>query len=110
MALFNYATIENDRIDNLAQMFYGGMHGISILANANPLVPMYPVFPIGTSLVVPIIEPEVVSTNNNLPPWKGDSLSSVEQIQPDEIWRWSVLNDSYLGIFSDENNRIIVLI
>ena len=69
MESFNYATREKDRIDILAQRFYGGMYGIKILSEANPLVPMYPIYPTGTVLIVPIINPDSV-VNNNLPPWK----------------------------------------
>lgn len=71
MDSFNYTTVENDRIDILAQRFYGGMHGISILSEANPFVPLESVFEIGTVILVPIIEGEQIVTNNNLPPWRS---------------------------------------
>jgi len=74
MDSYNYLTIENDRIDNLAQKFYGNMQGISILAEANPFVPMYAIFPTGTILVVPIIENTEIVENKNLPPWKRSML------------------------------------
>ena len=70
MDSFNYTTTEGDRIDNLAQKFYGGMYGISILSEANPFVPVYAVFPTGTILAVPIIETLQTVENKNLPPWK----------------------------------------
>jgi phage tail protein X len=70
MKSFNYNTTDGDRIDLLSQRFYGGMYGISIIADANPEVPMYPVYPIGTSLIIPIIEDEQVIENTLLPPWR----------------------------------------
>ncbi|MCH5305186.1 MAG: tail protein X [Rikenella sp.] len=70
MASFNYTTVEGDRIDTLAAKFYGGTTGIAILADANPAVPLDAVFPMGTVLVVPIVENMEIETNDNLPPWK----------------------------------------
>ncbi len=70
MASFNYTTVEGDRIDTLAAKFYGSMAGIAVLADANPAVPLDAVFPMGTVLVVPIVENMEIETNDNLPPWK----------------------------------------
>jgi len=70
MDSFNYTTVEGDRIDNLAQRFYGGMRGISILSEANPFVQLEAIFSIGTILIVPIIEVTQTVENQNLPPWK----------------------------------------
>jgi len=70
MTSFNYTTADGDRFDLLAQRFYGGMHGISILADANQAVQMEAVFPTGTVLIVPIIDSTHVIDNKNLPPWK----------------------------------------
>ena len=70
MISFNYITREGERIDQLADRFYGGMHGISILADANMSVPLDAIFPMGTVLIIPIIDDTQVITNDNLPPWK----------------------------------------
>ena len=70
MESFNYTTVEGDRWDVLAQRFYGGMHGISILADANFAVPLEAIFPAGTVLIVPIVEELQVVNNDNMPPWK----------------------------------------
>ncbi len=70
MASFNYTTVEGDRIDTLAVKFYGTIQGISIIADANPSVPLSAIFPLGTVLVIPIIEDSEFSNNNDLPPWK----------------------------------------
>ena len=56
MSSFNYTTVEGDRIDLLAAKFYGSMDGIAIISDANPLIPLTAVFPLGTVLVIPIVE------------------------------------------------------
>ncbi len=71
MASFNYTTVEGDRIDLLAAKFYGSMDGIAIISDANPLVPSFTaVFPLGTVLVIPIVEDSEMNVNTDLPPWK----------------------------------------
>ncbi len=70
MGSFNYTTVEGDRIDMLAVKFYGDSSGISIIANANPDVPMTAVYPVGTVLIVPIIKRSEDEDTTNLPPWK----------------------------------------
>lgn len=70
MASFNYTTQEGDRIDTLAAKFYGGMRGIAIIADANPAVPLSATFPLGTVLVIPVVEDAELTTNEDLPPWK----------------------------------------
>lgn len=70
MASFNYTTVEGDRIDMLAVKFYGTIRGISTIADANPAVPLSAIFPLGTVLVIPVIEDSEFTNNNDLPPWK----------------------------------------
>jgi phage tail protein X len=70
---FNYITQEGDRIDNLAHRFYGGMYGISILADANAFVPLEAAFPVGTVLIVPFIDNTQTVNNNIMPPWKRNT-------------------------------------
>lgn len=70
MASFNYTTVEGDRIDTLAAKFYGGNRGIAIIADANPGIPLSAVFPLGTVLVIPVVEDNELTTNSDLPPWK----------------------------------------
>ena len=65
MSSFNYTTVEGDRIDLLAAKFYGSMDGIAIISDANPAV-----FPLGTVLVIPIVEDSDMHVNTDLPPWK----------------------------------------
>ena len=70
MDSFNHITADGDRFDILAHRFYGNMQGISILADANPVVQIDAIFPTGTVLIVPILSSTQVIDNENLPPWK----------------------------------------
>jgi phage tail protein X len=70
MESFNYTTTEGDRIDTLAVKFYGGNNGISIITDANPDVPITAIYPVGTVLIIPIVEDEEVNNVSDLPPWK----------------------------------------
>jgi phage tail protein X len=70
MKSFNYTTVEGDRIDALAVKFYGGNYGISIISDANPDVPMTAVYPLGTVLIIPIIDDSIIDDKTDLPPWK----------------------------------------
>jgi phage tail protein X len=71
MASFNYKTLQGERWDLISYKMYGSMTGISTLIEANPNVPIDPVIPDGTILIVPIIEDtELNIITTNLPPWK----------------------------------------
>ena len=70
MRSFNYITKDGDRIDALANRFYGNNNGIQIIADANPDVPITDVYPLGTVLIIPIIADEQFTNDNDLPPWK----------------------------------------
>jgi phage tail protein X len=70
MGSFNYTTKEGDRIDALSARFYGNNQGIRIIADANPDVPVTAVYPLGTVLVIPIMDDAQFTDNNDLPPWK----------------------------------------
>jgi phage tail protein X len=70
MRSFNYTTVEGDRIDALAARFYGGNYGISIISDANPEVPMSAIYPLGTVLVIPIVDDSIIDDKTDLPPWK----------------------------------------
>ena len=70
MASFNYPTVEGERIDLLDATFSGSMGGMAIISDANPLVPLTAVFPLGTVLVIPIVEDSEMNVNTDLPPWK----------------------------------------
>lgn len=70
MESFNYTTVEGDRIDTLAHRFYGSNAGIALIADANPAVPLDAVYPLGTVLIIPIVEQAHTTDKNDLPPWK----------------------------------------
>lgn len=71
MDSFNYTTVEGDRLDILAHRFYGNNNGIAILTDANPAVPITAVYPLGITLVVPILDDTLqINDKTNLPPWK----------------------------------------
>lgn len=79
MASFNYKTNQGERWDLVAFKMYGAVTGIlsndkdpiTTLVEANPNVPIDPVFPDGTILVIPILKNTYsVIASSNLPPWK----------------------------------------
>ena len=70
MGSFNYITKDGDRIDTLANRFYGSNQGIQIITDANPDVQVTAVYPLGTVLIVPIVDDSQFTNNNDLPPWK----------------------------------------
>jgi len=70
MASKNYTTMDGDRIDTLANRFYGSNQGIQIIADANPNVPVTAVYPLGTVLIIPIVDDSQFTNDNDLPPWK----------------------------------------
>lgn len=70
MAKFTrYTTKFGDRWDTVAYAAYGDVLGMNDIIRANPQVPLYPVFPSGLTINIPVKErPEV--TKSNLPPWR----------------------------------------
>ena len=70
MGSFNYTCKDGDRIDTLANRFYGSNQGIQIISDANPYVPLTAVFPLGTVLIIPIVDDSQFTNKNDLPPWK----------------------------------------
>jgi phage tail protein X len=70
MKSFNYTTVEGDRIDTLAARFYGGNYGIAIILDANPDVPITDIYPLGTVLIIPIVDDSIAEDKSDLPPWK----------------------------------------
>lgn len=70
MESFNYTTAAGDRWDTLAARFYGSNAGIAVLIDANPAVPITAILPMGTPLVIPVIDDMQMTDKNDLPPWK----------------------------------------
>lgn len=55
----------------VANKYYGSMKGLKTLIDANPSVPIDPVLPYGTTLIVPIKETtDTAVIISKLPPWK----------------------------------------
>ena len=72
MASFNYRTKQGERWDIIANKMYGTNAGIDTLILANPQVPVDPVLPDGTILIIPIIDnTDSAILSTNLPPWKS---------------------------------------
>ena len=72
MASFNYTTRQGDRWDTIAYTMYGSLEYMDSLIQANLNVPLDPVFPDGTVLVIPIIDNSKSAVlTTNLPPWKS---------------------------------------
>lgn len=71
MASKNYICGQSETWGSVAWKMYGTMAGIDILVKANTSVPLDSIFPMGTVLIVPIIEKTDTSVlTKNLPPWK----------------------------------------
>jgi phage tail protein X len=70
MASIYYTTKSGDRIDTLAHRFYGSNQGISVISDANPDVPLTAVYPLGTVLIIPILDDAQFTNQDDLPPWK----------------------------------------
>ena len=62
---FNYITKQDETWASVAWKMYKSLR-IEELIKANPKVPIDPVFPVGTVLLIPILKTKVKST----PPWK----------------------------------------
>ncbi|WP_299924182.1 tail protein X [uncultured Pelagimonas sp.] len=77
---FEHHTIDGDRWDLLAYRYYGDAAKQSVLLDANrvlfldpPVVPPL-LLPAGLTLIVPVLDPEVVD-EAGLPPWKRQEQS-----------------------------------
>jgi phage tail protein X len=72
MSSFNYTTKQGDRWDTVSYAMYGSLAFMDRLIQANPAVPLDPVFPDGTVLVIPIVDDTTSALiTTNLPPWKS---------------------------------------
>ena len=71
MFLFNYRTNQGDRWDLISYKMYGNVSGMDTIINANPKVPLNPILPEGTILIIPIVDNTYsAQITSNLPPWK----------------------------------------
>lgn len=70
MEVIEHVTIEGDRWDLLAWRYYGDPLAYEPIVTANATVPLYPLFPGGVRLYIPILDrAEVTRTDEDLPPW-----------------------------------------
>ncbi|MDR2001404.1 MAG: tail protein X [Prevotella sp.] len=71
MEYINYTTSQGETWSSVAWKMYASMQGISLLVKANPGIPLDPVLPERTNIVVPILSAaDIPVDNNNVPPWK----------------------------------------
>jgi phage tail protein X len=64
-----HVTLAGERWDTLAWNYYGDATMFMPIVMANPSVPIEPVFDVGLSIGVPILQITPASPTN-LPPWK----------------------------------------
>lgn len=70
-----HVTYAGERWDLLAFQYYGDPTNYEVIIEANPLVPIEPVFDAGIVIAIPIIQQQAV-VSADLPPWKLVSASS----------------------------------
>lgn len=66
-----HTTTQNERIDEIAQKYYGNCFQIQTIIEANPWLAITPEFEEGIELLIPVIEQTVNKTA--LPIWKRES-------------------------------------
>jgi phage tail protein X len=66
----SYVTYAGDRWDTVAWKFYGNATRFHAIIVANFAVPIYPVFPAGIQLSIPVLGPD--KSTQKLPPWLKD--------------------------------------
>lgn len=69
MSNTTYITKSGDTWTGIAFKAYGDVNKVYMIVEANPYVPMYEIFDHGILLLIPIIDPSSVNTNN-VPLWK----------------------------------------
>lgn len=70
MEYIEHITLDGDRWDRIAHLYYGDASRISPLAEANEHLRLLPVLPGGLPLRVPILEDDANLLPEELPPWK----------------------------------------
>lgn len=63
-----HVTQAGERWDLLAWRYYGDPLQMGPIIDANPVVPIYAVFPAGVTLAIPIISVPAIDENDT-PPW-----------------------------------------
>ena len=70
MEYIEHITLDGDRWDQIATLYYGDASRISPLAEANEHLRLLPVLPGGLLVRVPILEDDNNLLPEELPPWK----------------------------------------
>lgn len=70
MEYIEHITLDGDRWDQIAALYYGDASRISPLAEANEHLRLLPVLPGGLPVRVPILEDDNNLLPEELPPWK----------------------------------------
>ena len=70
MEYIEHITLDGDRWDQIATLYYGDASRISPLAEANEHLLVLPVLPGGLPVRVPILEDDNNLLPEELPPWK----------------------------------------
>ena len=70
MEYIEHITLDGDRWDQIANLYYGDASRISPLAEANEHLRLLPVLPGGLPVRVPILEDDNTLLPEELPPWK----------------------------------------
>ena len=70
MEYIEHITLDGDRWDQIATLYYGDASRISPLAEANEHLRLLPVLPGGLTVRVPILEDDNNLLPEELPPWK----------------------------------------
>lgn len=70
MEYIEHITLDGDRWDQIAALYYGDASRISPLAEANEHLRLQPILPGGLPVRVPILEDDNNLLPEELPPWK----------------------------------------
>ena len=70
MEYIEHITLDGDRWDQIATLYYGDASRISPLAEANEHLLLLPVLPGGLPVRVPMLEDDSNLLPEELPPWK----------------------------------------
>lgn len=67
MSVLTHITIENERLDQIAWQYYGDVGKVPLIVEANRRLPIRRNYPAGTTIYIPLIQPE--PSTDDLPPW-----------------------------------------
>lgn len=66
----SHITTEGERWDTLSWRYYRNVRHIPMLIDANPHAPISETLPSGVTLLIPVIEADETTNQDELPPWK----------------------------------------